>query len=210
MCERDAFIPTRESLLSRLRNWSDDASWQDFFQTYWRLIYSTALRAGLTEAEAQDVVQETVIRVSHSIKDFKYNRKAGTFKAWLLQQTRWRIADEARKRDPNCVERLPDPSGDEGNDNFDQLGGMPSRELEQIWDLEWDKNVLEIALERVKKEVYPKHFQIYDLLVMREWPIAKVAETVGISSMRVYVAKHRVAAALRRQIKYVQETIPGI
>ena len=45
-------IPTRYSLLSRLQNWDDQDSWKDFFDTYWRLIYSVALKSGLTEAEA--------------------------------------------------------------------------------------------------------------------------------------------------------------
>jgi RNA polymerase sigma-70 factor (ECF subfamily) len=55
---RDA-IPTRYSLLSRLQKWDDQESWKDFFDIYWRFIYSVAVKSGLTEDEAQDVVQET-------------------------------------------------------------------------------------------------------------------------------------------------------
>src|ERR1035441_10986227 len=54
-------IPTRYTLLSRLEDRGDQDSWKDFFDTYWRLIYSVAVKSGLTEAEAQDVVQETII-----------------------------------------------------------------------------------------------------------------------------------------------------
>jgi DNA-directed RNA polymerase specialized sigma24 family protein len=57
-------IPTRYTLLSRLQDWDDQESWRVFFDTYWRLIYSVAIRSGLTEAEAQDAVQETVICVA--------------------------------------------------------------------------------------------------------------------------------------------------
>src|SRR4030095_11954380 len=57
-------IPTRRRLLSRLRDWDDQESWQDFFNTYWRLIYEVALKAKLSETEAQEVVQETVISVA--------------------------------------------------------------------------------------------------------------------------------------------------
>jgi len=60
----DEFIPTRRTLLSRLKNWNDQESWKEFFETYARLIYSVAAKAGLTDAEAQDVVQETVIIVA--------------------------------------------------------------------------------------------------------------------------------------------------
>src|SRR2546421_10233227 len=134
-------IPTRDSLLSRLKRWDDRESWNDFFNTYWKLIFSTARRAGLTDAEAQDVVQETVISVSKRMPDFKYN-PAWSFKSWLLQVTRWRINDQLRKRLPievvssstskkdkdretELVERQPDPAGSL---------------LEAEWDAEWEKN----------------------------------------------------------------------
>ena len=54
----------------RLRD--DDASWQEFFDIYWRLIHRFALKAGLTEDEAIDVVQDTVITVSRNMPGFRY------------------------------------------------------------------------------------------------------------------------------------------
>ena len=53
---QEEFIPTRDTLLVRLRSWQDQQSWKEFFDIYWRLIYRAARRAGLPEAEAQDVV----------------------------------------------------------------------------------------------------------------------------------------------------------
>src|SRR6476659_3707614 len=91
---------TRYSLLSRLQKWDDQESWKDFFDTYWRLIYSLAIKSGLSEAEAQDVVQETVISVAKSIHKFERDRSRGSFKAWLKNIIRWRIADQLRSRLP--------------------------------------------------------------------------------------------------------------
>src|SRR5215216_3070583 len=91
-------LSTRYSLLSRLQDWDDQDSWKDFFDTYWRLIYAVALKSGLTETEAQDVVQETVISVAKDIHKFKRDRKLGSFKGWLRNITLWRIADRLRKR----------------------------------------------------------------------------------------------------------------
>jgi hypothetical protein len=39
-------IPTREILLNQLRNGKEQDSWPDFFDTYWKLIYGVARRAG--------------------------------------------------------------------------------------------------------------------------------------------------------------------
>jgi hypothetical protein len=60
----DEVIRTRATLLDRLKNWNDQASWQEFFDIYWQLIYGVARKAGLTDAEAQDVVQETLVAVA--------------------------------------------------------------------------------------------------------------------------------------------------
>ncbi len=64
----DEFIPTRQSLLSRLKDWDDRESWKDFFNTYWKLIYGVAIKSGLSDAEAQDVVQEAVISVAKKMQ----------------------------------------------------------------------------------------------------------------------------------------------
>src|SRR5262245_18976963 len=97
----DASLATRASLLKRLRDVKDQASWQRFFDTYWRLIHGLALKAGLTETEAQDVVQETVIAVAKHLPGFRYDPKVCSFKTWLLQLTRWRIIVQLRKRLPS-------------------------------------------------------------------------------------------------------------
>src|SRR5688572_12987119 len=91
-------LPTRRSLLERIKAWEDHAGWQEFFDTYWGLIYGVARQAGLNDAEAQDVVQETIVAVAKNIGDFDYDPGRGSFKNWLLQQTRWRIQGHFRKK----------------------------------------------------------------------------------------------------------------
>ena len=58
MSSKLEFIPTRASLLGRLKDWGDQSSWQEFFDAYSRLIYNVAVKSGLSDAEAQEVVQE--------------------------------------------------------------------------------------------------------------------------------------------------------
>jgi RNA polymerase sigma factor (sigma-70 family) len=88
--EPDEIIPTRASLLNRLKDWRDQASWQQFFDIYWKLIYGVARQAGLGDPEAQDVVQETMMAVARHMPGFKYDAVNGQFKTWLLNMTRLR------------------------------------------------------------------------------------------------------------------------
>src|SRR5262245_31218452 len=104
----DSLLPTRQSLLTRLRNCEDQAGWREFFDTYWRLIYNVARCSGLTDAEAQDVVQNTFVYLSRRMPRFHYDRQRGSFKSWLRVVTRSRIgayrrtekSDEKFIRDP--------------------------------------------------------------------------------------------------------------
>jgi len=66
--------------------------------TYFGFIYGVALRAGLTETEALDAVQTTVITVQKKIAEFKYDPARGNFRGWLTKITKWRISEEFRKR----------------------------------------------------------------------------------------------------------------
>src|SRR5215510_13697894 len=94
-------IATRETLLNRLKDCDDHSSWQRFYDTYRDLIYSFALKAGLSESEAEEVVQETVIGVARKLPEFTYDPARCSFKTWLLNQTTWRIKSQFRKRLPS-------------------------------------------------------------------------------------------------------------
>jgi RNA polymerase sigma-70 factor (ECF subfamily) len=79
----DSLLPTRQSLLSRLRDLEDQSGWREFFDSYWRLIYNVARRSGLAETQAQDVVQNTFIYLARRMPKFRYDRERGSFKSWL-------------------------------------------------------------------------------------------------------------------------------
>jgi len=200
----EEFIPTRQSLLSRLKNWNDQESWQAFFDTYWGLIYSTALRAGLTDAEAQDVVQETVISVCKSMPGFKYEAEQGSFKAWLLRLTGWRIIDQLRKRRHSPQDPDRDGSAGGGTDVIERVPDPASLKLDELWEEEWERNLLDAAISRVKKKVDPKLYQVFDLAVAKQWPVVRVARALNINVGKVYVTKHRIGKLIKQEIDYLR------
>jgi RNA polymerase sigma-70 factor (ECF subfamily) len=195
-------IPTRYSLLGRLRDWDDQDSWRDFFDTYWRLIYSVALKSGLTESEAQDVVQETVISVAKDIHKFKRDRALGSFKGWLRNVTRWRIADQLRKR--TRVDLAENGTQEFHRPNPAEIPEPEGATSESMWEEEWQANLLEAAMERVKHRVKEEHYQMFDLYVIKEWPVRKVARTLGVNVGRVYLAKHRISALVRKEVRALE------
>ncbi|HYV26754.1 MAG TPA: sigma-70 family RNA polymerase sigma factor [Candidatus Eisenbacteria bacterium] len=202
----ESFIPTRASLLARLKAWDDSRSWSEFFETYWRLIYGRARTAGLSDQEAQEVVQETLIAVSKKMSEFKYDPAVASFKTWLFQIVSCRIADQFRRRKrTQSVEPLPDEDADSLRVADD--AALDSATPDAAWDAEWEEMLVTAAAERVRKQVKPEHFQIYDYHVLQGHTVALTANHLQTSSAKVYWVKHRVGAALRQEVERLRERL---
>ncbi len=199
-------IPTRATLLHRLKDWQDQSSWQDFFDTYWKLIHGVALKAGLDKSEAEEVVQETMIAVARHMPAFQYDRSLGSFKLWLLNLTRWRIADQIRKRHPRAA---PHSAKTQDCDTriMAEIPDPVSQRVDSLWDEEWASNLLDAALTKVKRRLEPEKFQIFDFYVNKDWPPEKVARAFGVSVGQVYLAKHRVTEMIADEVKKLEQAI---
>ena len=201
---------TRWSLLARLKNWEDQQSWREFFDSYWRLIYSVAIKAGLTDAEAEDVVQDTVLSVAKKIGEFKCDPAAGSFKAWLLKLTRWRILNQLKKRLPFQSQHPVSPAAaDEPRTaTVEKVADPASFNLDAIWNNEWERNLAEAAKERVQQKVSATQFQMFELYVVQGWPVREIARMLGVSAGQIYLAKYRVGALLKKEVQRLQSA-PG-
>ena len=202
--EHDELIPTRRSLLLRLRNWDDQASWQVFFDTYWKLIYGVARKAGLTDAEAQDVVQETIISVARKIPDFSYDPALGSFKGWLMYLTRWRITDHFRRKqyERDGLRYPREQPMDNRQLEQEVLGQF---DLESVWNEEWTKHVLEAAIAKVRQRSNPRQFQMFYMHICGSVPARQVAERLGVKLAEIYFAKYKIGAEVRREISRMEE-----
>ena len=198
---RHGLIRTRTTLINRLKNWQDQASWQDFFDTYWKLIFGVAIKSGLSETEAQDVVQETMIAVARNIPNFEYDRAMGSFKAWLLNMTRWRITDQFRKRFPPHHSEPVLNENSAGDAPLDNIANHVHVDIDAVWEEEWKINLLEAATITVRRALDPQQYQIFHLYVNKEWPAEKVAKTFKVSVNQVYLAKHRVTEMVKDEVK---------
>lgn len=193
---------TRRSLILKLADWQDQRSWDEFYRTYWRLIYSVAIQAGLREQEAWDVVQETVLTIAKQAKKNLYDPGRGSFKTWLWNVTRWRINDQFRLRRKDTASGAETEQGESSPLDFVTDSGEAS--FEKIWEREWQENMMKAALERVKMKVSPRQFQIFDYNVIRGMKAGEVHRKLGVSIAQVYLAKHRVGSLLNKEIRYLR------
>lgn len=213
--EEHRSLPTRLSLLERLRLDDDPVGWEAFYDRYGRLIRGVALKAGLTEAEADDVMQETCLSVARQMPDFSYDPARGSFKAWLLRITRCRIADQFRKRpawspaNPWAWPARPAGAHGDGSGNrtptVERLAAPDDEPLLGAWDQAWEDHLVHAALRRLQRLTSLRQYQMFDLYVVQRWPMPRVCETLGVNRAQVYMAKMRLTRLFRREFRRFQD-----
>lgn len=196
----EKWLVTRTTLLSRLRDWEDESSWNRFFETYGPIIYAVALKSGLSDADAEDVVQETIMAVAKKMKEFHYDRAKGSFKSWLLTIARSKMVDRWRKSQcrPATVQPVEESSGETAF--IDRLPDMNQVAPELAWEEEWKSNLMAAAQARLKQTANSRHYQVFDCLMNKHWEPAVIAEKFQVKIDQVYVIKQRMTAALKDEV----------
>lgn len=203
--DSEEFIPTRKSLLHRLKDWNDQSSWRNFFDTYWKLIYGVARKSGLSTTEAEDVVQETILTVAKQMRDFTYDPAVGSFKGWLMQITRRRIADLIRKKQYQSGSvRLPREEA-LGTTLLNNRPDTAPFNVEENWDEEWEKNLFQVALKKVKLNVDALQYQMFYLHIIKEVPVLEVMQRLGVKKAEVYFAKYKLSALIKKEIALLEK-----
>ena len=143
----DTSESTRITLLHRLNeNPADQMSWAEFVRLYGPAIRTWLIHWGLQEADAQDVTQNVLLRLTAKLPQFKYD-PSRSFRGWLKTLTHhaWHdFVTESGYRNRG--------SGDTGV--LDQLQTVAAREdLAARVEAEFDKELLEVAMVRARGRV---------------------------------------------------------
>jgi RNA polymerase sigma-70 factor (ECF subfamily) len=209
-------IQTHPSLLNRLKSGDDAESWNEFYRIYGELVRDFAVQAGLTDSEANEVVQETAIAMARHLPEYRYDPKVCRFKTWLLNQATWRIKDQLKKRKKDASVNISSTAAHAGNGMAEEtartatINRVPDPaavDLDGLFEVEWRKNLFAAAWERVKEQFSLKQLQIFDLLVFKEWPAADVAKLLGVSLANIYVTRHRVSGAIAKEVKRLEKEL---
>src|SRR5207245_5207283 len=117
---------------------------------------------------------------------------------WSLLITRRRIADQLDRR--GITGQASSPSGAGGThallsgetddstrtSTVERVPDPTTFNLDACWEEQWQRNLLQAATERVKAQVSPKQYQMFELYVLREWSVRKVAATLNVNVGQVY------------------------
>lgn len=197
----EQLLVTTTILLERLRDSRDEDAWRTFDERFRSVIIATALRLGLTPADAEDAAQETIFQALRDYQAGKYDRTRSRLSSWIISIAHHRIIDLHRSR------RLRGTSGEAA-----QAAPAPEpteNAVADAFDEELERRIFEQAWNRLRSDSHfaPETITAFELAALRRVPPAQVAAQCGISVDQVYLAKNRVSARLRTLVDAISRTI---
>lgn len=186
---------TRSSLLFRVRDPQDAASWGEFHSIYRPLLIRYASQRGLDAESAEDVAQQCLAAVSQRLRKFEKKR---SFRAWLRGMVDHKVADYIAKFG-NRPAPVPDADGS-GTD----------RSLARLWEQTWNERLVEVLREHLRSHFAEHTLRAFELYVLRDMPVDQIAAMLNMSPNQIYVAKSRVIRHLKENCDEVMENLYGV
>jgi RNA polymerase sigma-70 factor (ECF subfamily) len=192
-------LKTRPSLLLRVRNLQDQRSWNEFLELYGPLILRYLRHLGLSPDDALDLSQDVLHIVTRRVKTFEYD-EGRSFRAWLRTVTKNRALRQFREKS----RRLDGPGGTTHHQVVQELPS-PDDEQDEWIENEWRRRRLEMAVKRVRLEVEPQTWRIFEMRYYEQKSSKQVAEELGTKQGTVDTACCRVRQRLRKALEEIDE-----
>ncbi|MFT5123767.1 MAG: RNA polymerase sigma factor (sigma-70 family) [Kiritimatiellia bacterium] len=195
---------TRHSLLLRLKDGEQDLAWEDFFRQYAGVILRYGHKMGMNDAQAQDVLQDTMIELIRILATFEYNPRRGKFRNFLLTIVHRKVLKQIRTRQRKGETPIHAAS-DEGIPYEEVLRATPNNEILERDEFRWRRSVFEDCLVRLALDpaVKEETLEIFKAFAMLGQSAREVAETFGTSENNVYQIKNRLMSRLEKEVEYL-------
>ena len=158
-------------------------TWEEVARTYGRFLYTVAYRLTGNDADAQDLVQEVLLRVRRGLATYR----PGSMEGWLSRITTNAFLDEVRRRRRRPVDHLGDDA-----DQVLTVGDDVERALESA--------SLSADLESALAALTPDFRAAVVLCDVVGLSYEEIAESLGIPVGTVRSRIHRARAALREAL----------
>jgi RNA polymerase sigma factor (sigma-70 family) len=184
---------TSLSLMEMLREDPRNAvAWDRFVRRYHPRIYGWCRAWGLQAADADDVAQDVLAKLTEKMGGFRYDQSR-CFRAWLKTITQRVLSDlmASRRRAVGSQARLLETV---------EARADLERQIEEIFNRE----LLDLAISRVRERVAPATWDAFRLTALEECTGAETSSLLDMPIASVFVAKHRVQKMLKAEIRKLE------
>lgn len=195
-------VETNESLLERVRRVDAHDAWREFFHAYGSTILRYARKLGLSDHQAEEVLQETMVALMRQLPAFRYDRGKGKFRNFLLTIVHRKSLSALRraKGEPAVSLDSDDPWGRQVAASLSKNGDRLSDE--QAVQDRWKEALMEDALARLESNpaLADGTFAAFRAYALENRSATEVAAEFGLTENAVYQIKNRVIRRLRADV----------
>ncbi len=193
--EPSSSAATSFTLLGRLRqDPRNTAAWAEFLKRYTPRIYAWCRHWNLQPADAEEVTQNVLLKLVTRLTTFTYD-PSRSFRAWLKTLTRHAWIDYLDSLKGQAIG---------GNDSqvLNQLESLAARDdLVQRLQEEFDHEILEEAMTRVRRRVEPQTWEAFRLMSLEGLSGNEAAARIPMKESMVFIARGRVLKLLREEVQ---------
>jgi RNA polymerase sigma-70 factor, ECF subfamily len=180
---------TEQELIRRVRE-GDKEAFYGLVRPCQRAVFFAARSVLNNDADAEEAVQESVLKAFMHIKQFRGESK---FSTWLVQiainEARMKLRKEHRELYESLDESIADEQGDYWPRDFADWREIPIEALQ--------RKELREALSKALASLEPKYRQVVVLRYIQHLSVAETAETLGLSEEAVRTRLHRARLRMR-------------
>lgn len=185
---------TSASLLERLGNppiAGSEADWSRFVDLYAPLVYHWGCQHRLQPADSMDLVQDVMVAFHRLLPHFQYDPNQ-RFRGYLHGVTKRISAQRSRRARPGQVDQaflqeVADESPENQPDCLDQR--------------EYDAYVSKRSLKLIQSEFAENDWRACWMTLVEGHSVADVCRELGMTANKVYLARSRVLARLRSELR---------
>ena len=185
-------IPSTTSLtlLSRLKA-NDDSAWQRMVDVYGPFLLGRLKRRGLSETDAEDVLQEVFTTVARKIGEFRKDKPDDSFLRWLQTITSSRLLDFLRRQ-----QRRVSVVG--GSSMAEQLEQIADPLADEDWstDMDAQQTVLSRILQILKTDFEEQTWRSFWLFAIEGKTTADISQELSMSAGAIRQARSKVRKRL--------------
>lgn len=192
-------LSTKPAVLEGMRC-GDRQAWQTFYECYTAMLLLFAKRLGLSDADAADAVQQTLIAIWEVFSKLQepFDLSKGRFRSWLRAIAKRKVVDMQRSRAARD-RNLKQFAREQADLSFSES------EMDELFEIEWQNNLLRRALDQVARDLDPTVFQAFWLTAIQDQSPDKVGRFLGVGRNAVYISRHRVLKRLRAVVADLTE-----
>ena len=186
---------TRQSLLMRVKDPSNEQAWEDFVFYYKGYIAVILRNFGVDEADLDDILQKVLLKCWKSLEDFEYDQQKGRFRYWLSTLT----LNTARNHFDQIQRRRKLSDAQQNESEVNPLKNLTEPEVERITEQEWKIYISRRAWDILKEQLKPLLRECFQRDMDGE-SIEQISSELEIAENTVYVYKKRVRKMLLNEI----------